>query len=75
MANHKLLSIREAADRLRCHPSTVRRLINTGRLRATRIVAGPGSGRNLLHVSEIEQLLQKSGLPPELARDAAGSKP
>lgn len=74
-SNEKLLTLTEVAEQLRCSPSTVRRLIATGRIRAAKLTAGPGSARNLIPAAEIVRLLTDLGLPPELARDAAGSKP
>lgn len=52
----KRLTIEEAANSLRCSPRQVRRLLATGRLRATRIASG-GSSRVLVTKRSVDALL------------------
>lgn len=64
--SHRLLTVHEAALRLRCSAPTIYRRIGTGELPATRL----GSGSSALRVSEAELdrwLEQNRTRPPEAA--------
>lgn len=52
------LTLAEAAELLRCHPRTVRRLIATGRLRALRLSLR-GSSKVLVARAEAERFLRE----------------
>lgn len=53
------LTLKEAADMMRCSQRNVRRLLATGRLRSAKLSTG-GSSRVLIARSDIERLLQES---------------
>lgn len=50
------LTVTEAAEALRCSPRQVRRLVSSGRLRATKIASG-GSSRVLVTRGSVDALL------------------
>ena len=55
----EILSVSEAADLLRCSARSVRRMLSTGRLRASKLASG-GSSRLLIARAEVERLLRES---------------
>ncbi len=58
----KLLTVKEAAERLRCSPSTVYQLCEFGKLPHSRI----GLGRGVIRIAEgdIEELLRRGRVEP-----------
>lgn len=55
---HELLSVQEAAERLRCSTRQVRRYVTLGRLRSTKL--GTRSARLRIPRAEVERLLAES---------------
>jgi excisionase family DNA binding protein len=58
----QVFTIEEAADRLRCKPATVRRLIHHGRLRGHKIFGGKGQWR--ISESDLMEFIKHGGGPP-----------
>lgn len=56
---HSLLTVKEAAARLRLHPMTVRRMIRDGRIPAVQL-GGPGSSIRVA-ADELERFLAAHG--------------
>jgi excisionase family DNA binding protein len=55
MADQEVLTVREAAARLKLNPETIRRWINSGRIKAASLGSDRAGFR--IPVSEIERLL------------------
>jgi excisionase family DNA binding protein len=55
MADQEVLTVKEAAARLKLNPETIRRWINSGRIKATSLGSDRAGFR--IPVSEIERLL------------------
>jgi excisionase family DNA binding protein len=58
--NEKTLSVNEAAKRLGVHPNTVRNGIDTGRIKAVKVL-----GRWRIQESEVERILRGGTLESE----------
>jgi len=57
MSDDPLLKVDEVANRLRCHPETVRRMLRSGQLRGSMPVSIRGGWR--IPQSEVERVLEE----------------
>ena len=57
MTEEKLLTVRQASERLSVHTETIRRWIAAGRLQATKLGGGPAGWR--IREGEIERFLHE----------------
>ncbi len=57
MADDRLLTVREAADRLRVDPETIRRMLRNGRLHGS-IPVSPRSGWRI-PTSEVDRIIEQ----------------
>jgi excisionase family DNA binding protein len=62
MAEEKLLTVRQAAERLSVHAETIRRWLAAGRLHGTKLGGGPAGWR--IRESELDRFLEQ-GAPTE----------
>lgn len=58
----QLITIKEAAERFKLHPQTVRRMLHDGRIRGFH---APFSNAYLVNPDELEQLSKPVEIPPQ----------